>query len=617
MGLPASATPQQALASMAGRAVLMLDTYELLGPLEAWLRDELLPQLPEQVLVVLSGREPPALAWRADAGWRQRFYTLPLRNLSPAESDEYLSRRQVPEEQRQRVLDFTHGHPLALSLVADLFEQRAGVQFQPEDVPDVVKTLLELFVQKVPSPAHRAVLEICALVRLTSEPLLASMLATEDAHELFEWLRGLSFIEATRQGLFPHDLARESLVADMRWRNPDWYGELRRRARAFYAGGLKQSSMMVQQQLLFEYIYLHRGNALVRPFFEWQQNPGLSVDIARPEDWPALVAMVAQHEGRESARWAELWLQRQPASTLVVREAASAGQPLAGFLMTLQLTPADAGVLGDDPATRAAWAFLSQYAALRSGEVALLFRFWMAADTYQQISGVQSLIGVQMVRAYLTTPGLAYSLFPAADAPFWEPLSRYLDQRRIAEADFTVGGRTYGVFGHDWRTTSPVEWLALMADRELAVELESAASAPARSVVALSEPLFAEAARSAIQEYARPDQLYASPLLYAHLITNQVSDDAPLTERVAMLRAVVRSACELLQHAPRDLRLYRALYHTYLQPAGTQERAAELLDIPFSSYRRHLKAGLARAVEILWSWETRGGPPVGPVGQET
>jgi hypothetical protein len=36
----------------------------------------------------------------------------------------------------------------------------------------------------------------------------------------------LSFVELSREGLFPHDLAREALVADLRWRNPDWNMEL-------------------------------------------------------------------------------------------------------------------------------------------------------------------------------------------------------------------------------------------------------------------------------------------------------------------------------------------------------------------------------------------------------
>jgi len=39
------------------------------------------------------------------------------------------------------------------------------------------------------------------------------------------------------------------------------------------------------------------------------------------------------------------------------------------------------------------------------------------------------------------------------------------------------------------------------------------------------------------------------------------------------------------------------------QPAATQELAAELLDLPFSTYRRHLKEGIENLVDTLWSRE--------------
>jgi long-chain acyl-CoA synthetase len=40
-----------------------------------------------------------------------------------------------------------------------------------------------------------------------------------------------------------------------------------------------------------------------------------------------------------------------------------------------------------------------------------------------------------------------------------------------------------------------------------------------------------------------------------------------------------------------------------LQPAPTQEVAAELLDLPFSTYRRHLKSAIERLTEVLWNQE--------------
>ena len=199
LGIDPGQSPVEALTQRTGRTVILVDTYELMAPLDDWLRNVFLPQLPDQVLTVLAARHPPAPAWRADPGWQPLLHTLPLRNLSPQEGRAYLAQRSVPDDDLQGVLDFTHSYPLALSLVADLYDQRPGFHFKPLEALDVVKLLLEQFLQRAPGPAHRAALEACALVRVTTESLLAELMAVVDAHDLFEWLRGLSFIE-TRPG---------------------------------------------------------------------------------------------------------------------------------------------------------------------------------------------------------------------------------------------------------------------------------------------------------------------------------------------------------------------------------------------------------------------------------
>ena len=49
---------------------------------------------------------------------------------------------------------------------------------------------------------------------------------------------------------------------------------------------------------------------------------------------------------------------------------------------------------------------------------------------------------------------------------------------------------------------------------------------------------------------------------------------------------------------------FRALHHTYIKPHISQEEAAKFLDIPFSSYRRHLAEGIASVIAALWRQET-------------
>jgi hypothetical protein len=111
-----STDPLDVLAERPGRHVVLVDTFETLTPLDAWLRDVFLPQLPENTLVVFAGRQPPSTAWRVDPGWQALIRIVPLRNLSPSESRQFLSQQDIPSGHHAGVLEFTHGHPLALSL---------------------------------------------------------------------------------------------------------------------------------------------------------------------------------------------------------------------------------------------------------------------------------------------------------------------------------------------------------------------------------------------------------------------------------------------------------------------------------------------------------------------
>ena len=56
----------------------------------------------------------------------------------------------------------------------------------------------------------------------------------------------------------------------------------------------------------------------------------------------------------------------------------------------------------------------------------------------------------------------------------------------------------------------------------------------------------------------------------------------------------------------RDAKLARAVERTYLRPAPTQEAAADVLGLPFSTYRRHLTRGVERVVDWLWHRELYG-----------
>ncbi|MEZ4733220.1 MAG: ATP-binding protein [Caldilineaceae bacterium] len=615
--VPPDRTFFQFLTDSYGRYLLLLDTSEWLTPLDGWLRNHFFPQLPATVLTVLAGRNPPALEWRTDPGWQPLTRFLQLRNLALEESQLYLAKRQVPAAHQQRILDFTYGHPLALSLMADTVAQAPANQpspipIRPIETPDIINTLLERFIAQVPSAAHRAALEACSLVRIMTEPLLAVMIDDPHPQAIFAWLRTLSFMDAERRGLFPHDLAREALCLELRWRNPERYAELHNRAQSHYMTHFLEGNRQTQQNILYDYIYLHRDNPLMRPYFEWQETGSILMETAQPADRTALLPMVEQHEGAASATLAAYWLSRQPHTTFLFRD--TAGQ-LHGLLLMVALHQVTNTDIATDPAVRTVTEFLRQTAPLRSGEQATLVRFGLAHDTDQAVSLVQSRIFLAMVQHYLTTPGLAYTFLPCADPDFWTEVFAYADLQRLTAADYTIGGRTYGVYGHDWRVTSPLAWLNLLAEREIAMGIPHTPPPVQEMMIALSESDFAEAVRDALRDFHNNAALRQNPLLRSTLVerhnhiargTRRGADSDP-DAQLSTLRDLLQTTAVQLQQTPRNNKLYRALHHTYFQPAATQEQAAELLDLPFSTYRRHLRAGIDYLVETLWQQELEQG----------
>ena len=82
--------------------------------------------------------------------------------------------------------------------------------------------------------------------------------------------------------------------------------------------------------------------------------------------------------------------------------------------------------------------------------------------------------------------------------------------------------------------------------------------------------------------------------------------NARIAPKVAALQTLLQETAAALQHSPRLVKLYWVLYHTCFQPAATQEQTAELLDLPFSTYRRHLRTGVAELISRLWTKEMIG-----------
>ena len=67
--------------------------------------------------------------------------------------------------------------------------------------------------------------------------------------------------------------------------------------------------------------------------------------------------------------------------------------------------------------------------------------------------------------------------------------------------------------------------------------------------------------------------------------------------------ATIEGAIGVRAGQPQDAPLARVLDRTYRHGTLTQEAAAEVLDLPFSTYRRHLARALQRLADLLWAVE--------------
>ncbi|WJK41884.1 AAA family ATPase [Solwaraspora sp. WMMA2056] len=576
-------------------AVLLVDSFEYCQGLEDWLRNRFLPRLPESVPVVLAGRSVPGPQWRADPAWRDLLKVVPLRDLAREHAVALLTRRGVPAELHESVLAFAGGHPLALRLAAEVaVTHTPAVTATWRPSLNVVETLLTQLIGETPSPQHRLALEICAHARTTTEGLLRAVLDVEPG-PIFAWLRELPFIESDARGLYPHDVVRDALDDDLRWRDPQGYETMHRRLHDYLLEQALAATGAAVLPAVGAMMYLQRHAQVIRRYFTFGGEGKVYEDVYRPPDRTAVLRLATEAEGAQSAAIVDFWLARQPDTCYVYRS--SATDEVVAFLVWLRLTDPDQAELDADPVVARAWRHCRSTAPLRAAEHIGIARFMVHPPAYQRPSPVNDLMQMRMLAHFLHDKGLALHYLVLHDAEFWAAHVTYFDDHPVGEAPPRVGARAYHLFFHDWRVTPLMQWLA-HNQQQLLYGLQPRPANTGADLLVLSRPEFDAAVRSAVRAWRRPDELAANPLTRSRLVADHGSADP-----VAALRDVLGAAIDDLRD---DSRLHRVLVTTFVHGTPTQEAAADRLGLPFSTYRRHLTRGLDRLSDLLWDHEVHG-----------
>lgn len=444
--------------------VIALDTYEVFGLLDAWLRTVLLPALPASVLTIIAGRERPASAWRTGPGWAGLVREIPLGALPQSSAIELLRSRGLTELQAARANRFAHGHPLALELVAAALHDDPELDLERPPRVGASDELLDAFLLRLP-PGSVTAVEAASTARRVTEPILRAILEREDVREEFEALRRLPFAERTAEGLLLHDVVRDTVARDLAARDPDAHARYRRNAASFFTEQARRPRVDLWQATA-DLIYLIKNPVLREACFP-HGGTDFSVEPAKPDDAAAIRDIAVRHETPAAAALLLRWWDRHPETFAVARDARC---EVAALVQVAELGSVDPVLLADDPVA-ATWIAHLRRVPPRPGDRVLGMRRWLGRETGEGASPAVGACWLDVKRVYMEMRPTLSRLYSGivdlqAHGPVFLPLG-FAPLGDEVEIDGVVHRPVWLDFGEG----SVDGWLSRLIDAEVDAEV--------------------------------------------------------------------------------------------------------------------------------------------------
>ena len=418
---PTPASVVDALGRGPSRTVLALDTYEVFGLLDSWVRRVFLPALPAGVVTVIAGRDRPVAAWLTGPGWAGLVREVHLEALGQADAIQMLRLRGLSELQAARANSFARGHPLALELAAAALRDDPGLRIERGPPPAVVDELLEALLAGLPPPTVETV-EAASVARRVTEPILRALLDREPVRDEFDALRRLPFVERTAEGLLLHDVVRDAVARELAGRDPEAYARYRRRAAAHFTARARHPEEGRMWQATADLIYLIKNPVLRYACFP-EGGSEHSVVPAAPADDAAIREIARAHETPAAEALLVRWWERHPEAFSIAR---AADGEAGAVLCVAEVGSVDPALLAEDPVA-AAWCEHLRRVPARPGDRVLMMRRWLGRESGEMLSPAVASCWLDVKRIYLElrpTLSRLYSVMsdPEALAPIFVPL---------------------------------------------------------------------------------------------------------------------------------------------------------------------------------------------------
>ena len=320
----------QRLRGLGEPVVLVLDNYEVFRLVDTWLRQVFIPLVPDNVRLVISGRDTPAHGWLTAPGWQGLVRVVPVDSLNEEEAIELLVQHGASESNARVINRFALGHPLALKLASIVTMEQQSSKGLPEfGFQRVFDELIRLYLADVHDPVTRHALDAASVVRRITVSLLRAMLPEVAPQDAFERLKALPFVEPEHDGLRLHELVQQTIAASLQATDPNRYHEYRRTAWQQLSVEAARTAPLSLWRYTADLLYMI-SNPTVREAFFPSDVRRFIVEPARTEDGPAILDITKLHDSLDNFESISMWWSHRPESFSVVRDQTGG---IAGFYL--------------------------------------------------------------------------------------------------------------------------------------------------------------------------------------------------------------------------------------------------------------------------------------------
>jgi DNA-binding winged helix-turn-helix (wHTH) protein len=437
--------------------LLLIDSFDAMGDASGWVREKLLPALPAQVRIIVAGRNAPDTLWTAHPLWSEAMRCIQLNSLSREESSHLLEVHAVDKAAHEAILELSHGHPLALVLLAA--EMRKHGRIPSSLGRDAVRELIKRCVSGAPTPLHRRALEVSARACTTTVALLADVVDPLQAPILFNWLSEQCYMNVGTRGLSPHDLVRDVVDENLRWRDPEGSREL--------DGALNRCLLMQlrngrhDSHTAMELQFLERNSAVMKRYFDFGALGSISFGAAIAADRDEIVRL--RDAGLPPAEKAmfDLWSGHPATRTFVARRPNGS---VCGVTLIVEMDRVDDVTADEDPIVSAVRRSLSQ--SLRGADgVSMMSRFTIPEGDRREASPAMNALQICHLVHWATEQDLHFWIIVAHHPDHFAPLLAEMHFERVPDCDRTFGGMPVGCFVHDWKSEPWLVWRGRSSSR--------------------------------------------------------------------------------------------------------------------------------------------------------